>query len=322
MPDAQPSPILLDRSFDDFDELAVAVKHWDLDLRQLDRGRFEGELLQVVAGRILFTEARFGRTLDQKGAAPPGVRTIALPAEQDVRFKWRNKTITGNEVFIFPQNGELESISRPDFHVFIVSLPESVLQEVVDADGGCELAELFERETISCAPSKMARLREHLRNLATSVRRDDSFLTDKNALRELEYQIPRLFVGAIHGSRSSPNHANCRRRDLAIEQAKDFISQNSDEALTVQDVCRAAEVSERTLQYAFLENCGITPKTYMQAVRLNGVRRELKRAEPGTTINQVAMRWGFWHMSQFAVDYRKHFGELPSQTLQQVVRSL
>ena len=130
------------------------------------------------------------------------------------------------------------------------------------------------------------------------------------------------FVDTLLGSRSSPKYVASRQRDLAIERAQTFISQNATEPLTVQDVCQATAVSERTLQYAFLEHFGVTPKAYLKAIRLNGVRRELKNAEPDVTINQVAMRWGFWHMSQFAVDYRKHFGELPSQTLQQVVRSL
>jgi len=29
----------------------------------------------------------------------------------------------------------------------------------------------------------------------------------------------------------------------------------------------------------------------------------------------VANAWGFWHMGQFARDYRRLFGELPSDTL-------
>jgi len=181
---------------------------------------------------------------------------------------------------------------------------------------------LLQAETVSCVSSKMAILRDKLRGLALSAKADNSCLADRNVLRELEYDVPRLFVDALLGSRSSRNYMASRQRDLAIERARNFISQNSAEPLTVQDVCQAAAVSERTLQYAFLEHVGITPKAYLKAIRLNGVRRELKNAESDVTVNQVAMRWGFWHMSQFAGDYRKHFGELPSQTLQQVIRSL
>ena len=33
-----------------------------------------------------------------------------------------------------------------------------------------------------------------------------------------------------------------------------------------------------------------------------------------TTVQEIAQRWGFWHTGEFAADYRRLFGELPSQT--------
>ena len=35
----------------------------------------------------------------------------------------------------------------------------------------------------------------------------------------------------------------------------------------------------------------------------------------GKRVSDVVNDWGFWHMGQFAADYRKLFGELPSETL-------
>jgi AraC family ethanolamine operon transcriptional activator len=31
-------------------------------------------------------------------------------------------------------------------------------------------------------------------------------------------------------------------------------------------------------------------------------------------VQDIAARWGFWHLSHFANDYRRMFGELPSET--------
>ena len=59
----------------------------------------------------------------------------------------------------------------------------------------------------------------------------------------------------------------------------------------------------------------MTPKAYLQAQRLHGVRRELRVADTETVIADVAGRWGFWHMGQFAADYRRTFDQLPSETL-------
>lgn len=62
---------------------------------------------------------------------------------------------------------------------------------------------------------------------------------------------------------------------------------------------------------------GTTPVAYLRAIRLNGVRRELlNAAQAGGGVYDIAVRWGFWHFSQFSMDYKRQFGELPSRTLQ------
>jgi AraC family transcriptional regulator, ethanolamine operon transcriptional activator len=73
------------------------------------------------------------------------------------------------------------------------------------------------------------------------------------------------------------------------------------------------------LQYCFEEVLGIAPASYLRAIRLNGVRRELASAAPGErAVQDVAAAWGFWHLSQFAADYRKLFGLRPSETLKAI----
>ncbi len=60
----------------------------------------------------------------------------------------------------------------------------------------------------------------------------------------------------------------------------------------------------------------MAPKTYINAVRLNGVHKQLRARQRGQIhVTDAANHWGFWHMGQFAADYRKLFGENPSATL-------
>ena len=66
----------------------------------------------------------------------------------------------------------------------------------------------------------------------------------------------------------------------------------------------------------FRERFGISPKAYLRERRLNGLREELRACDPNvTTVVAVAHRWGFWHLGQLARDYRRLFGELPSDAL-------
>ena len=86
--------------------------------------------------------------------------------------------------------------------------------------------------------------------------------------------------------------------------------------MSVKGLCAHAHVSERTLQYAFKEQFGLTPKSFMRAWQLNQVKRAMHLNGAGCRISEVAGEYGFWHMGQFAADYRKLFGELPSCTRQ------
>ena len=84
----------------------------------------------------------------------------------------------------------------------------------------------------------------------------------------------------------------------------------------LSELCAAANVSERTLQYAFQDIMGMSPLTFLHRLRLHRARDELRKAEScSTTVTDVAMNWGFWHFGEFSRAYKNCFGELPSATL-------
>jgi AraC family ethanolamine operon transcriptional activator len=115
-----------------------------------------------------------------------------------------------------------------------------------------------------------------------------------------------------------PARDDRRRRDrsLIVKAAEEFALSQDCEAIYVSDLCRAAGVSERTLEYAFKEIIGLAPMAYLIRVRLHRVRRSLLAATHGsTTISAEALNCGFWHFGDFSRAYKACFGERPSETL-------
>lgn len=109
------------------------------------------------------------------------------------------------------------------------------------------------------------------------------------------------------------------RRQWIVSEARDYVLANRDRPIGVPELCEHLHVSRRTLQYCFQDVLGLAPASYLRAIRLNGARRDLCGAAPGErTVQDVAAAWGFWHLSQFATDYRKLFGVRPSETLKTV----
>lgn len=110
----------------------------------------------------------------------------------------------------------------------------------------------------------------------------------------------------------APSTARCQ----AAIRARQYIDQHLDRPLTLATVCQASYSSPRALEYGFREIFGVSPIAYLRCARLSRVRRELHgSAYTSGRITQLAMKWGFWHLSQFSKDYYDLFGELPSVTL-------
>ena len=121
----------------------------------------------------------------------------------------------------------------------------------------------------------------------------------------------------------SAGHVESAAEDLTrqahsrvVQIAEDYALSHTAERLYVTDLCEAAGVSERTLQYAFKEVMGMTPVAYLTRLRLHRVRHALRTAtQASTTVTTEALRWGFWHFGDFSRAYKDCFGELPSDTL-------
>lgn len=82
----------------------------------------------------------------------------------------------------------------------------------------------------------------------------------------------------------------------------------------MSELAARAGVSLRTVERAFLRT-GITPLDHLRQVRLNRARTILAGPVKNVTVAHVAAAVGYTHLGRFAEEYRRHVGELPSQTL-------
>ena len=292
---------IIRRSFTDFDELTDAAQAWNLELCKLDAGLFRGEMFQLIAADFILSRGQFNCRVKQSGEPPVGYRTFAIPAHPELAMLWRGKPVTANDLLIFPTGGELHAFSWPGFDVFTLSIAESLLEKNIEMRGFQGL------EVLPCNPRSMNNLRQLFHKTVQSLEHIEG---TKSILL---HQLAEIITEARPCPSARTPHS---RRVQSILQAEQFIMANPEEPATVKALCAATGVSKRTLEYAFSNHLGISPKNYINAMRLNGVHKQLRGAQPGQIrVADAANNWGFWHMGQFAADYRKLFGENPSATL-------
>lgn len=132
--------------------------------------------------------------------------------------------------------------------------------------------------------------------------------------------IARGLIGGFVHAADHPyrGELECGRaaRPPAVRRAVDLIEEDPARLWVLAELAHECSVSVRTLQEGFVRHVGIPPGQYLRRTRLRRARADLLAADPAEhSVSDIAMRWGFLHLSRFAAVYRREYGELPSATL-------
>jgi len=302
--------------FGEFDACADALLDWEIEAVQLDRGPFEGELSQARSPTVLLSEMTFGRALHQRGEPPRGMRTLGVPADPTQRIFFQNRWAHGNQLLFFPSGSELDSVSLAGFHVFSASYGEDRASTICQILAGTDYDGLLaRREIVDCSPGGLQSVHHAIHQFISSpVRHEDAEGQADSVHPDPGLDLIQAIVEVLTLDEDPRPPEPFSVRERAVRRSLDLIDASDREPLSVVDLCRTAGVSRRTLEYAFQERFELSPKAYMLARQLDGVRAELRQNHDGQSITRIANQWSFNHLSRFAALYRRQFGELPSET--------
>ena len=303
--------------FDDFDQFALTMQGWDLHFSQLDRGSFEGKLHQIGIPGILISDVYFNRHLLQEGDPSEGMRTFAIMTDNSIPFVWYKYKTTQRSLMVFPKGAGLDATSFPGFRVYVLSISEQTLSEKLHWEDQLTLSDLFKwGGVVEVSPEKIQALRLFLKQLFWIMEGRPDLINKVYFQKELKSNVARMISGIIRSKEEQIRPIPISKRTILIENIRSWLHEALPDHHSVYDLCETFQVNERTVQRAFMECYGVPPKQYLLALRLNKVRKELRRdVHSHGKIAEIANRWGFWHMGHFAQVYRRQFGELPSETL-------
>ncbi|GAB3438521.1 AraC family transcriptional regulator [Massilia solisilvae] len=139
----------------------------------------------------------------------------------------------------------------------------------------------------------------------------------------LSTQFETTFVGMLLSCQPNNYSAElCEEKGQSIapsfvKRIEQYIEEHAHEPISVGDLAEYAGVSTRSLFAGFRRFRNTSPMHFLKEVRLRRVHEELLRTPPSSgAVTTVAFRWGFSHLGHFTTDYKRRFGETPSETLQ------
>ncbi|WP_280156545.1 helix-turn-helix domain-containing protein [Piscinibacter sp. XHJ-5] len=297
--------------------MAMALQDGVLEHVQLEPGVFRGQIAHTATPGSRVDWGRYGLSVLARGDTTRDMVTITLPLGGHGAWRVHGRDANVGDIVIFPECGELLVTLPPEAQWLSVQVPRCRLEaaelEPALCRGGCPRRAKGEID---------AGLQATLASLAPVLAPHDSsaIAGDAEMQRAHDELLAALFCELARrgGSADASAALSPGERWRVVRRAEDYLDGRGDESVRIDDLCVAACTSLSRLERSFHEVFGVGPRRFLMLRRLAAVRRELLRADAGTSVTDVATRWGFFHLGRFSQEYRLHYGERPSQTLSQL----
>jgi AraC family ethanolamine operon transcriptional activator len=300
-----------------FDELADNFSGWDLDFVQLSPSEGGFELQQIQSNTVLLARASLSAQFEQRGNTVTGFRAFALMAPQSSEIKWGNRGITPRSLIVFPTNDEFRATSLAHFHILTLALRKDLLEDAARSFFDRDVADFMGEDgsVAHCHPQKISRLRLLLVDLMRKAKNAHSRVsTFFNG--EVERQICFEILNCLDHSTAHSRDLDRSKRRRAMQLSLDMIASRPTQDISVLDLVNNSGVSQRTLEYAFLDRFAISPQQYLNALRLHRAHLQLLTSDQRTTtVDEIAQQHGYTQSGHFAHAYRTIYGQLPSKSL-------
>lgn len=327
-PDAAPSFLassIVRMAVSDADEFAELCSDWTVELTHLRPGPFSGSMELIPLGLALIWRGQYGKGMVETAAGPDGCISIGRPGPQSAPISYLGHQVEDGQVFVCGRGAEGETVGMGVRYHNGLSIRCELLEREADwlahstlltSARGTQLRSPGSAWTtafldaIQWVVDAVERYPDATARAEVQGGMLDSLLVRVNALAAAD--------APIHQDRQMRAH-----RRLAVERARAYIDRNLTDPIRLSDLSRHAHTQARSLEYGFREVLGVSPMAYVRATRLHRARRLLRTTAVRTrSISEMALDCGFWHLSQFAVDYKVLFGESPSVTFKRTEAQL
>jgi AraC family ethanolamine operon transcriptional activator len=300
------------KSFHSLDTLQFG---WDFSVSQLGPVEDISQVSLYQTAHVGYNRFHYGAAFDQRICAKEGFLCFGL-FEPDNPTTWAyDQVIPNNAVTIFPRDEAMKGGSPVGFRGNGMHFAESFMADMAE--------KVYNRPLISLLPApglyepsliKVGVLREELRKWQQlqAYNADTRLAIVSRREEGLVLAILDALIDAKYIERGDLN-----KSERSMTRALELIHTSELENISAVELCMYAECSPRFLERTFQKRFGVTPKKYIKLLRLAAVREGLLtfNTQSCKNIIELAGIQGFWHMGQFAADYRRVYGELPSETL-------
>ena len=226
-----------------------------------------------------------------------------------------------NTLFFFSNEKPLEIITPPGFTGYFYTFSENHFKDTNNRPYQPTTNTHLHRDTCNLNITKEnLKLLKHGACLLQSTIKDN--VSSNKHLDDVISTICQNLINPIvlDALINTTNRGVKSQKRTASSHLKCFVTEidnNLESPPSIATLAEDCSISVRQVQKLFKQYIGLSPTEYIKALRLNAVRLELiKQRNCRGAVSSVANQFGFWHMGQFAKDFKLLFGYLPTKMIE------
>ena len=306
----KPHLVTIDRmQTNNYEDLSESIKGGFFKYTQLSEGAFEADILRADLGRGVIDYARINTALLADGTYPSDAITIVILLEADTNISFGGVNGRVNDFVIMKENGKSIASLANNAKWVSFSMQRSDLENLGVKEKFDESI-LYQDQT----PSHL-----YLASVFRSVVSELLLSTEENPVNlNADHLYNYLIETTAYMLTEGMDNESLLQEDYfqAAEKISHFLHNHIEDDIQMVDLCREAHMSERTLQRVCQKIFNKTPRELIKVHRLNAIKKILESTvDESINLLHLSMDFGFMHQGRFAGEYKKLFGESPSQTL-------
>ena len=294
----------------DLEMMQYYSKQWNLEHTKMEKGLFKGNISAVHTPRIQLSSVYYSQSFMSKGDFPDGC-IVLIYAPNNARYNFQNRTIQANEIIVLTKGDEIDILTVGEIEVRTLVIEAQLFYQTFYEFFDDTPHKVIKDKRFFIKPDMLSVFHQTVDLWKTYLTKKYPTLNEKPPYNKIEPEILHQLFNCII---STPFVK--KRKKFQTKTIRDLLHENIDQPIDISNLTSILNISESQLYHAFRKDYGMTPKKYLQYLRFHAVKKELLLAHPhSNTVSQIAEKYDFSHMGHFSSEYKKRFGQTPSQTL-------
>jgi AraC-like DNA-binding protein len=297
--------------FENAEEAAAAVPGALVRYVPLQRPTGDWRMVDVSLGESRMLAGRMGAETSIFGTLDSSLLYFLAPLS-GVGWRTYGKEIGERSLTVLSQTTEVASWLGHSVHSMSLQVPVEKFERAYTRFAASAVPVWPTNRTFTLGASAAARLRDVF---TTTLRIGEEFpasLAQPHMGRLLEDLLLERLMQVI----GAPSRGERPEYPALASRCNDYLEASANRPVTVAELRDVLGIGDRALRRFFASAYGTSPAHFLRIKRLRSVNRLLlTETSAASTVTDMAMSFGFFDVGRFARDYRKLFGEHPSETL-------